>query len=150
MGPVVTGRLDGWETRLIDLIAARRTTPFAYGAQDCALWPADAVLALTGRDMAAPYRGTYDDARGALRLIVEHGGLAALCEAMLDRAGILWQRLDNIRFAQRGDIVILAVAGDETGRDAGGVVWLHHVYTPGPRGLDRFPLVSALRGWRIG
>ena len=50
------------------LIAERRLMPFARGTNDCCMFAADAVLAMTGRDLAADWRGTYSDDRGALHV----------------------------------------------------------------------------------
>jgi hypothetical protein len=54
----VTRRQD-WRRRLHAALAARREAPFCWGAHDCFLFAADCVLAMTGEDFAAPWRGTY-------------------------------------------------------------------------------------------
>lgn len=71
-------RLKDWPSRFGALVAQARALPFAWGVHDCCLWAADSVLACTGHDPAAPWRGTYSDAAGAMRLLDELGGLRAV------------------------------------------------------------------------
>lgn len=46
----------------------------SMGARDCMLFPADWVLAVTGRDPAAKWRGHYKTEIGAARIIRREGG----------------------------------------------------------------------------
>lgn len=52
-------RRPDWPERLAALVEARRHTPFVWGAHDCAMFAADAVLAQTDRDFLARWRGSY-------------------------------------------------------------------------------------------
>lgn len=72
--------------------------PFAWGSNDCCLFAADWVLAATGRDIAADYRGRYQSALPALRFVKDGGGV----EAMIERAG--GQPIDS-KLARRGDVI---------------------------------------------
>jgi len=67
-------RKETWPTDLADFIESRKDTPFQWGIHDCTLFAADAALAMTGTDLAASYRGTYDSEIGAARIIVAAGG----------------------------------------------------------------------------
>lgn len=63
--------------------------PLSYGVHDCLLglmggW----VLAETGRDPAAPFRGRYRTEIGAYRLIRRAGGMIALVDEGLAAVGI--------------------------------------------------------------
>jgi hypothetical protein len=78
---MTTPRLLDWETRLSDLILERLNQPFKWGVHDCALWAADARLAVTGVDAAAGYRGTYRTAKGALRRLRRVDGVGTPAEA---------------------------------------------------------------------
>jgi hypothetical protein len=71
-------RLRDWPSRFAALVAAARARPFAWGSHDCCLWAADAVQAVTGRDPAAQWRGTYSSEIGAFRVVLALGGLPAI------------------------------------------------------------------------
>jgi hypothetical protein len=52
-------RLPDWPEQLAAFIEARRDMPFDWAVNDCCVLAADAVLAMTGRDFLADYRGRY-------------------------------------------------------------------------------------------
>ena len=94
-------RRADWEQRLSaylePLVFGAR---FAWGQCDCALYVADAVLAMTGHDIAAPFRGKYSSAAGSARALKRYG------------AGDLKSTFDTllpprpVGFARRGDVVM--------------------------------------------
>jgi len=92
---------------LARFIEERRRMPFAWGSNDCCLFAADWVLAATGRDIAADYRGRYSSALPALRFVEAGGGV----EAMLERAG---GKVVHPSLARRGDVIARDV-GNGTG-----------------------------------
>jgi hypothetical protein len=98
-------RFENWPERLNALIALRCSRPFAWGEHDCALFACDAVLAMTGADPAAWFRGRYRTRRGAYRLLKTFGGagLAATWEKIAAQRG-----LPEIApaFARRGDVLL--------------------------------------------
>lgn len=135
-------RLPDWQTRLAALMASRRTTPFAWGTQDCCLFAADAVLAITGHDPAADLRHSYTTAAGAARVLAAAGGVAGIA---IRRAG----PVVPVALAQPGDIGLLKLdAADSACRLAlavyGGSCW----HAPGPAGLSSHPMTSIVRAWR--
>lgn len=67
------------------LVAERLVQAFRWGLNDCFLFAADAVHAVTGRDRAADLRGAYGGPREAARLLERLGGLQALAA---DRFGV--------------------------------------------------------------
>lgn len=67
-------RLPTWQLSFEQFCAERRRMPFQWGRNDCALFAADCVLALTGRDFALPWRG-YSSEVEAAELLRAHGGL---------------------------------------------------------------------------
>jgi len=83
----VVSRLPDWRERLAAFVAARRETPFAWGAADCCLTSADAVCAMTGVDLAAPLRG-YRSQFGACRALVRlgHRRVVSFLDSILPRA----------------------------------------------------------------
>jgi hypothetical protein len=94
--------------RLAALIEARRHTPFAWGTHDCCLFAADAVLATTGADPAAEWRGRYDSEAEALELLGARGLEGTVADAM----AAFGAPECPVLAAQRGDVV-LATSGNE-------------------------------------
>lgn len=76
-------RLPDWPLRLEAFVTARANQPFGWGAQDCALFAADAVQAITGVDVAPPALRQHRHARAALRALHAHGGLRSIAHAAL-------------------------------------------------------------------
>ena len=113
-------RLKDWEQRLSAYLAEASQRSLVYGSHDCALFGASAVLALTGVDYGAAFRGRYSTEMGAARALRQAGFETA--EAIFDaRLAVI-----PTSFARRGDIAIaegnigvcigrldLAGAGDE-------------------------------------
>src|SRR5258708_4686376 len=58
-------RLEDWVVRLEAFIKERTAQPFKWGSQDCCLFAADAIEAITGVDLAADFRGKYSGAETA-------------------------------------------------------------------------------------
>lgn len=138
----VLWRRPGWPERLAAYLATARRRPFAWGAHDCALFSAGAVEALTGTDLAAPYRGRYTTARGAARVLRRAG--AGSLDAFV--AGY-FPRLPGPLLAQRGDLALV-----DSGTGAGlalGVVYGAQVLSVGPDGLAEVPLSAAVTAWRV-
>lgn len=63
-------------------------TPFEYGAHDCSLMLADWLIENGHPDPAADLRGAYSTALGCKRLIKRRGGLVAVVEACVAKAGL--------------------------------------------------------------
>lgn len=137
-------RPEGWERRLHDLIKAASGRPFSWDGPerwDCCLFVAACVEAMTGRDFAAPYRGTYDSAAGAARRMIEVAGGGV--EAVATHA--LGVPLDHPNFAQRGDVVSVETPdGLALGINAG-----NRIYVAGHDGLVALPVTAALKAWRV-
>lgn len=66
---IQTIRIENWHQNLTALINERKEQPFAWGTNDCSLWAADCIVAVTGVDFALNARGTYDTAIGAYKCI---------------------------------------------------------------------------------
>lgn len=128
-------RLDGWERRLHALIAARRFTPFAVGANDCASFAADAVIALTGADPMADRRGSYgaDETFDLLTL-----------ERQLGRAR------QNVAQARRGDIVLMPYDAPSVLQHGLAVCLGRLSAAPAEQGLAYMPTRLARVFWPIG
>lgn len=130
-------RPDGWERRLKAFIDARKGQPFAWGANDCASFAADAVLAQTGVDPMADWRG-YDSEFGAARVLVTAGAtsLADLVTRVLTPCPVgLAQRGDVALVMQGNEPTLMIVAGD----------WL---IGPGLERMKMAPRSAAVMTWR--
>lgn len=129
-------RFHDWQSKLAEVIESRHKTPFSWGQQDCCMFAADCVWAMTGSDPAFDVRGQYSDADGAARLLAKFGGVVALAE---DRLGAEVPP----RCASIGDIGVVESEGREClAVNNGTLRWL----VPGEHGLVLFG--HALRAWR--
>lgn len=133
-------RLEGWDLLLSAFLLSRADTPFEWGVNDCALFAADAVLAITGTDIAASYRG-YTTAEEAQDILDAHGGLQGLATT-----GFGFEPSENPLMAQRGDAVLMMLNGnltcgivDDSGQNIACVSEAD--------GLTHLPLIEALEIW---
>lgn len=132
-------RLSTWEADLAAYIADVRTRPYAYGEHDCGLFAAGAVLAMTGEDPGAPFRGQYSNEIGCAKALKKFG------------AGDLESTLDSLfepcsaGFARRGDLIWNGAA---VGVSMG--TYALFVGQEGEReGLIRVPRSEWARAWRV-
>lgn len=136
-------RLSQWEARLGREIEAAENRVFVWGTFDCILFPADCAIAMTGRDPAEAWRGTYSDDAGARALIDRLGGIDRCPPA----AGLA--EISNPMMARRGDAVLVSIAGNQSL----GIVDLsgERVAVAGFKGLMRAPLhrFPPLKAWKI-
>jgi hypothetical protein len=93
-------RIEGWEQRLFDFTRASMSTPYAWGTNDCIIFAAGCVEAITGTDLAKEHRGTYTDENGAARIIARAGA------GSLGEFVGLYLPEKPLSLVQRGDIVI--------------------------------------------
>ena len=138
-------RFQDWPRRLSDFIETRREQGFAWGANDCCLFACDAIFAQTGIDPAAPvFRGKYDNALAAHRLLAEHGGVERIAERTTEAHG--FPELPTVNLAQRGDLVLVDAP---TGGAALGVCLGALAAFPGPLELSLIPTGLCRRAWRV-
>lgn len=84
---MISRRLNNWRVKFEELILERKTKPFVWGENDCALFAADAVLAISGTvDPAHDYRGRYSCEKTAMQQLILIDG--SLTKAF-DNAGLL-------------------------------------------------------------
>ena len=82
-------RVKNWRACFVAEIDRLKRTPFAWGSHDCGPGLAgNLVLAITGVDCAAQFRGEYSTAAGALKTMKAAGfdNLADLVASMLPAA----------------------------------------------------------------
>lgn len=128
-------RVAIWEEALSDYISNKRDEPFQYGVNDCCMFAAGAVEAMTGVDPMEEFKGTYSDLRGSIKVLKEIG------------EGDLETTLDNkfeevaISYAQRGDLAFF----DESV----GVIMGSFAYFVSDEGLERIPREMWEKCWSV-
>ncbi|WP_321289229.1 DUF6950 family protein [Alcaligenes phenolicus] len=120
-------RRPDWPEKLATFIETRRERVFSWGEQDCALLAADAVLEMTGVDLASGLRG-YKSARDAAARIEKAGGMRGFVASLPQK---------HPGLAQRGDLVLVDLEGRET---FGVVVGNGYWCGPGQDGLVFRPM----------
>lgn len=132
-------RYPDWPQRLGAAIAERRNKPHAWGDNDCALFAADLVAAMTGQDFGALFRGRYHNEAGARAILRSHGWstLADVADHCLPR------RLGRPR---RGDLVLC----DGKFGPFLGIVWAGGVIGAGPGRPTQWPVEGILAAWSVG
>lgn len=93
-------RPEGWESLLHEHFEEARGKPFSWGTHDCVLWSASWIERITGLDLAAKWRGTYETEEQAKTVLDSLGfkGTAELASHYLPEV--------PVRLAQRGDIML--------------------------------------------
>jgi hypothetical protein len=140
---------EHWQTRAYHaFLLERARVPFAWGANDCALFAADGILAITGTDIADDFRGKYSTEAEAFALIktVTGGTTVADAAAWCANKHGLRERVHPL-MAQRGDLVVV----ESSGLLISGLVHLNgrHVVVASGKGLNRLPIMNVKRSWEI-
>jgi hypothetical protein len=141
-------RQPHWETREYhEFLLSRAKAPFVWGTNDCALFAADGIKAITGVDIATDFRGKYTDEASALAAIktIANGTTVADAAAYCATKFGLTELTHPLK-AQRGDLVVVRNAD---GNAIAGLVHLNgfHVVSVATSGLIRLPITSVLRAW---
>jgi hypothetical protein len=129
-------RISTWEDALSGYIVAKRHEPFEYGVNDCCLFAAGAVEAITGEDPMSEFRGQYDSLKTSLKAIKDIG------------AGTLEETMDakfpevEIGHAQRGDLAFFD--------GSVGVVMGGFAYFVSDDGLERINRSLWDKCWSVG
>lgn len=131
-------RLADWPLHLEHFIACRADQPFVWGKNDCAIFAADCVRALTGKDPAPAGLRQHTTAKQAYRAIARHGGLEGIATAALGDSMTVQQ-------ATVGD-VLLVKAGK---RDALAICNGTSALMPSATGLVSVGLKSARLAWMV-
>lgn len=129
-------RISTWEDALVNYIIIKRDEPFEYGVNDCCLFAAGAVEAITGEDPMSEFRGKYDSLKTSLKAIKDIG--AGTLEATLDSK---FPEV-SIGYAQRGDLAFFD--------DSIGVVMGGFAYFVSDDGLERIPRDMWNKCWSVG
>lgn len=133
-------RLRTWRTALHAEVERHRREPFAWGEADCAVFAADCLLAMTGEDAAAPFRGRYSTPAGAMRALKKagHADLLSLVSAHLEEIPVI--------MAGEGDIA--AFENEGTGWTLG-VFGGGRIIARDVNGLSTIDRLSASKAFRV-
>ncbi|WP_399696614.1 DUF6950 family protein [Xenophilus sp.] len=126
-----------WEQRLAAFVAERRAMPFEWGRNDCCLFAADAVRAMTGDDHAIGLR-VHTSAQEAARLVLARGGLRQIATDALGESV-------PPAMATVGDVVLLMNEGRELLAVCNGGTAI----APGERGMVALGMDAALAAWKV-
>ena len=140
-------RRSDWQRVLDEFVRANQDRRFDYGTWDCCLFVCNAILEITGIDLAAPYRGKYSNRKGALHAIREQLGTGSIQAVAANAAAAHHMPEVSVFRAHRGDMVLIA-----RGRDYSlGLVALNgrELIVTSRRGLWRLPLSRAIRAWHV-
>jgi hypothetical protein len=128
-------RFPDWTSRFEVFLRETREVPFKYGRSDCALWVGDAILSLTGTDIAAAYRGRYSSRAGALDAALEIDGAQSIEAVAGGRAAAHNMPEVPVLRANRGDMILLRRPRD---------------FSLGILGMDGHSiLIAAAAGWGV-
>ena len=139
-------RTPDWPEKLADYIHKNLRTPFKWGSFDCCLFACGAVLAITGTDLAADFRGQYNDLKSAYAAVKNYagGGIAELVDKNTKEHGMVEV---PVAFASRGDIVLVTQAGGDTI----GIVGMDGIdaMCVGELALTRVPRKQWIKVWKV-
>lgn len=133
-------RKKDWFERLVAFLAKHQNTSFEWGAFDCCLFVADAIVEMTDIDIATPFRGKYKTEKGAIRALMKYGD-GDVKSTFTQLLGPFKPRLN----AGRGDVALVSTS---TG-NAVGIVFNNVVWVASPDGLITIPLRAALGCWSV-
>lgn len=135
-------RLPDWDRRLVRVTEKHMNLSGEWGASDCLLTVGDAIEAVTGTDLLAPYRGRYKTEKGAARLMRRNG-----CETVEDvfRAFFSLPPVGRL-LAQRGDVGVVMQGGEPTA----GYVTDQGFAAKGERGLVFHPVTEIVAAFKVG
>lgn len=134
-------RVRNWPSVLARTIEEYRHKPLKWGENDCALFAANIIQALTGVDHAARFRGIYSTEDEADIIIINHGGLRMLATAALG------PEIDP-NFAQRGDLVLM---NRGEGKAPMFTICIGtKCVVPDKSGLAFIKMDGAIAAWRVG
>lgn len=130
-------RKQDWQARFAAFGKERASMPFEWGRNDCCLFTVDAVLAMTGIDHGAEFRG-YRTALAAERILAERGGVRQLA---IDA----WGEPVSPLMAGVGDVVLVVNEGRELLAICNGT----NVLSAGPTGIAVMGMDAAIAAWKI-
>ena len=134
-------RLPDWPERLAAEIEAASGRTFSWGEWDCGHFAVACCIAVTGVDVGAPWRGSYDSEIGLARLYVSLG-----CRSVDEWADIAIGVRRDLKLARRGDWVL----SPEGEPEALGVCMGARSLFLTPSGMTIRRTLSCRAAWEVG
>ena len=106
-------RRPDWSARLAGILEHAERTPFVWGKDDCCLFAADCVFAMTGRDPATFFRNTYTSPNGAWRRIKAYCGEMSVQLLLEQMARDQDWPATMVGRATAGDLVMTRISGHD-------------------------------------
>lgn len=131
-------RFPDWQIRFQAFVLDKQSEPFSWGRNDCCIFAADCVAALTGCDFASEYRGIYRTEKTAYKLLKEFGGIQGLAENALGAS------MSRHR-ATVGDVVLVMM----NGREALGICNGATIIGPGANGIAVMDMAGSIMAWKV-
>ena len=126
-----------WVDQMFATIEAHADLPFEWGVNDCCIFVARVIDAMTGSVIEADLSAEYSDEETALAFIASHGSLEAAVSVFLG---------DPVPgMAMRGDAVLL----DGGDGPAMGIMLGDVIAAMGPNGFVYVPRGEALMRWAV-
>lgn len=129
---------EDWVGQLFATIEKVSNESFAYGKNDCCLFAARVVDAMTGTEYAKKLAEMYHDERSALAYINSFGSIQ---EAVKDWLG----EPTNLAFVQRGDVVLF----NNEGRETLGICVGDRIVSVAETGVAYVPMEQAICTWKV-
>ena len=141
---IVLTRKPGWIAAYHDAIEDIRRRPFDWAAHECASGLAARVVeAITGHDFAAEYRGRYNTAAGAYRVMRQAG-----FDSLADLAASCLPEYQHPSQAHIGDLA--AIEDNSVFTFVLGVVGGERIHVLSETGLGTVDRSKAVRAFRVG
>lgn len=131
-------RYHDWQLRFEAFVRERWARPFAWGSNDCVLFAADSVQALTGQRLCPELR-IHTGVRDGLQLLRALGGVRAIASRALG------SEIPAVR-ALVGDVVVVPTGKREALAVCNGGTAIF----PGPQGIEPVSMRLARAAWRVG
>jgi len=128
---------------LADYLRRAAQEPLQWSVADCCTFGADWFVARGHPDPMAAWRGRYDSMAGALRFIVNGGGLAALCAEGFRSIGLEPHAMP----LAAGDVGVVLRETEDGTHEVVGIYGGERWVTRGLRGLEAGP-ADHVKVWR--
>lgn len=136
-------RKENWVNLFNNFVEEHRHKHFVRGVNDCAIFAANAIYILTGKDLAIDFRALYKNKQQANNILNEKGyiDLEAVADDRLGSAYSLPTR------AQRGDCVLVEINSEK----ALAIVDLSgkRAVTTGKNGLEYIKMKFWIKAWKV-
>ncbi len=143
-------RIDGWHRALAVAIRARAKQKFEYGTFDCSLAAADCVLAMTGIDLMADFRGQYNSAASAA-VALNKIGKPTLLKTLISLVPKHGGKRIPVHHACKGDLVVTKKALHDAVQGQAVGVWLDSAAIfPGETGWVHVSRTDLIAAFKIG